>query len=78
MISFSRLDTKNLLSDLDIAVKKLGSKDFILDDNGNIAKCHICEIELTIEQLGNIANGSKLLFCDNPRCFATHLAKQKL
>ncbi len=78
MISFARSDVKNLLEDLDIPVRKIGTKDFILNDNGNIAKCHVCEMELTVEQLGNIAKGSKLLFCDNPRCFATHLAKQKL
>lgn len=78
MISFARSDTKNLLQDLNIHLKKVGNKDFILNENGNVAKCHICELELTLEQLGNIAKGSKLLFCDNPRCFATHLAKQKL
>ena len=78
MISFGRNDIKNLLGDLNISTRTIGSKRFVLSENGGIAKCHTCEVELTLEHVGNIAKGSKLLFCDNPRCFATHLAKQKL
>ncbi|MBU0459651.1 MAG: hypothetical protein KJ771_02480 [Nanoarchaeota archaeon] len=78
MILFRKEQTKTLLHDLDIPVRRAGDKEFILDENLEIAKCEICEFELTVDKLGNIAKGSNLLFCDNPRCFASHLANQKI
>jgi len=78
MILFEKNQTKELLTNLDIFMRRIGEKEFILDDHREIARCEECENELTINNLGNIAKGSKLLFCDKPKCFASHLAKQKL
>jgi len=50
----------------------------ILDNNGEIIHCTTCEKPLTVETVGNVAHGSRLLFCENPLCFARWVAKNKI
>ncbi|MCK4634605.1 MAG: hypothetical protein KAT37_01910 [Candidatus Aenigmarchaeota archaeon] len=74
LISFEKTDIKNIFKDLNIKTKEENGRNFIIDsETGGIEKCHICEKKLTTKNIGNIAKGSKLLFCDNPICFVTHL-----
>ena len=42
-----------------------------------IGKCNTCKKDLNIKNIGNIAKGKKgnLLFCDNPACFSSQVAK---
>ena len=61
-----------------MTIKEIEGKEYVLDDNKKIATCPECNKEITTKNLGNIAKGSNLLFCDNPACFVSHLAKQKV
>lgn len=76
LLTFTKEDTVAILSKLNIKTEEIGKFKIILDENGQPAKCEVCERELSTENLGNIAKGSNKLFCDNPACFATHLAKK--
>ena len=75
LVSFEIEQTKNILNTLDIKTGFLKKKEVVLDENDRQIKCEVCNESLHIGNVGNIAKGSKLLFCDNPICFATHLAK---
>lgn len=50
----------------------------VLTKDGNAVNCGSCEKPITENRVGTIAHGSRLLFCDNPVCFATWLAKNKI
>jgi len=76
MIVFSKNEIRGLLSHLDIKTKKMQEKEFVLDENNDVAACPVCGKDITTDKVGNIAKGSKIVFCDNPACFASHLAKQ--
>ncbi len=78
LIVFEKTEIKSLLSNLDVETKKVGPKEFILNEHRAIAECEECHQPMTLQNLGNIAHGSKLFFCDNPSCFASHLIKKKL
>jgi len=75
LISFGKNQAKNILDMLEIKTKDAGNLNIILDENGQVAKCEVCKKELSTNNLGNVAKGSKLLFCDNLACFSTYLAK---
>jgi len=76
LISFNKAETKEILTLLDIQTKVVEKKEFLLKVGNQIARCEECKHELTTDNLGNVAKGSKLLFCDNPACFAAHLANK--
>jgi len=76
LISFEKEQTKEILDLLEIRTKIIREVEIIFDENDKMAKCEVCNNKLNTSNLGNIAKGSKLLFCDNPACFATHLAKK--
>ena len=78
--SFNKGQTKQILNALDIETKKMGIKEFIVDETkeNKIAICPMCEEQLTPENLGNVIKGSKILFCDNPSCFNHYLIKRLL
>lgn len=76
LVSFKLEQTKEILDVLSIKTQKIGEIDVILNEMGQIAKCEICNKELSTKNLGNVANGSNLLFCDNSACFISHLVKK--
>ena len=76
LVSFEIEQTKEILNMLNIKTKSLKKEEIVLDENNRQVKCGGCNDSLTVKNVGNIAKGSKLLFCDNPICFATHLAKK--
>ncbi len=76
IVLFNKENAKNILGQFDFKFSPEEEGEAILKD-GEIVKC-ICETPLTVDNVGNIAHGSRLLFCDNPLCFATWVAKNKL
>jgi hypothetical protein len=76
LITFDKPDVVTILSKLGIRYEAREMKTVIINENGQVAKCEICDKELSIDNLGNIAKGSNKLFCDNPACFTAHLAKK--
>lgn len=75
LVSFEKDQTKMVLNLLSIKTKPVKENEIILNEDFHQVRCDVCCEALTTKNLGNIAKGSKLLFCDNPACFATHLAK---
>ena len=53
-------------------------KDVVINSNQEIVLCECCKKVITPSKVGTIAKGSRLLFCDNPVCFATWVAKNKI
>lgn len=76
VVSFKPKQVEEVLEVLNIQTEKRGEINVILNEAGQVAKCEICKKELSTGNLGNIANGSNLLFCDNPACFMLHLVKK--
>jgi len=50
----------------------------IIDESGEAATCYGCGTKMTTHNLGNVMPGSKLIFCDNPACFASYISEKKL
>jgi hypothetical protein len=74
LIAFEKDKILNILDDLNIKTKEVEDKIFLLENETNKVKtCPICEEQITTKNLGNIAKGSHLCFCDNPICFITYL-----
>ena len=75
LFAYKRSQTQGLLSSLGVKFEQRGGYEVVLGVEGEPAKCDVCEKELTANNVGSMAKGSLKLFCDNPACFATHLAK---
>lgn len=67
LILFKYEQIEEVLASLNLGVKEDGT---ILTERGEPAKCPACGDIVTKEHLGNIMPGSKLIFCDDPTCFA--------
>lgn len=52
------------------------SNDGALMENGKSVKCYSCSCILKEDNLGVIAPGTKIPFCDNPACYPKYLAKK--
>lgn len=76
LVSFEVNQTKDVLGLLDIRTRMTQDDEFILNELNQVAKCEVCNNSLTTKNLGNVAKGSNLLFCDDPDCFATHIARK--
>jgi len=64
------------IEQVDEIVEKVGLKfnknDYLIDDN-KIIKCKCCGHPIKKRNLGNILPGSKIIYCDNPTCFAEYM-----
>ena len=82
LVIFNKQNTRELLSDLDFKIKtiKTGkkSRQLVVSTDNNAIFCPTCEKEILLNRVGTIAHGSRLLFCDNPFCFASWVAKNKI
>lgn len=74
LISFDEANIQKILNLLDIRTKIIEKTEVLLKTDNQVARCEVCKKELTMDNLGNIAKGSRLLFCDNSACFTKHLA----
>ena len=77
VVLFNKENVKNILEQFDFKFSPEEEGTAIIDSEGNLVKC-TCGRLLTVETVGNIAHGSRKLFCDNPLCLATWVAKNKI
>ena len=82
LVIFNKSNTKDLLEQFDFKLvqRKIGTKsrEYVAKKDGQIVTCHGCQKELTPRKVGTISHGSRLIFCDNPMCFATWVAQNKI
>lgn len=76
LISFKNEQTGDLLRSLNVQIEKRGDKEVILNEIGQVAKCKICEKELSMDNLGHITHGSVDMICDNPACIVCSLVSK--
>ncbi|MFH1505883.1 MAG: hypothetical protein ABIE94_02745 [archaeon] len=77
MLEFEKEQIGGLISNLGFKLKKENNKEIVINQDGEIQKCFICEKKITKENVGSVAHGSNHLFCDNPLCFLSYLEKQR-
>lgn len=77
-VIFNKTDRRSLLEQFGFSIKGTGKHATIQDNAGNDVKCPCCDKLLYPRRLGTIAPGSRLLFCDNPTCFAVWIAEKKI
>ena len=73
MLAFKRENTKDVAMRLGYTISK--EEDII--ENGTSLVCPSCNKSLTIKNLGVISTGSKIVFCNNPACYAKYLAEKE-
>ena len=78
IVLFNKENVIEILKQFDFQFSLEEEGTAIIDSNREIISCSTCERPLTVETVGNIAHGSRKLFCDNPLCFATWVAENKL
>lgn len=83
LVVFSKEDIRQVLTDFNFRVqkKKIGENRYakiVVDSEDNPATCPSCKKEISVKKVGTIAHGSRLVFCDNPLCFATWVANNKI
>lgn len=83
LVVFNKNHTHVLLGQFGFKIvrKKISetkSEDIVIDKNNTHVLCECCKKPLTPSKVGTIAKGSRLLFCDNPVCFATWVVKNKI
>jgi hypothetical protein len=82
MVLFSSDGIEKVLSDFDFRVvsKTVENKKVraVINHDGEDVVCPSCEHLITESHVGTIAKGSRLVFCDNPVCFSTWIAQNKL
>lgn len=76
LIVFKKEQTEEILNNIGVEIEIKGDTKTILNELGEPATCESCKKSLSFDNIGNIAKGSNLLFCDNPYCFGSHLAKK--
>jgi len=78
MVVFERKDTATLLRQFGFGVRGTKKNSRVLLATGEKAVCGSCRKDLHVHNVGNIAPGSRLLFCDNPMCFSSWVASEKV
>lgn len=73
---------RKVLSDFDFRVAdrpfKDGTRKIVVDKQGREVCCPSCQQPVTENHVGTVAKGSRLVFCDNPICFSSWIAQNKI
>ena len=82
LVLFNKENTKTLLSQFGFQTNKLKSgnkqKEVVVNQNNDPIQCPTCDRHISVKKVGTMAHGSRILFCDNPLCFATWLVEHKI
>jgi len=78
LIIFNKENVEELLREFDFKFSLEEEGNAIIDSKGEIVGCETCKVNLTTDKVGNIAYGSRKIFCDNPVCFATWVVENKI
>ncbi len=68
MITYEPEDAPEILRKLGYEIKR----GYVLQD-GETVRCNCCGRAIRPSILGNILPGSRILYCDNPVCFAEYV-----
>ena len=80
---FNKTNIREILTDLEFKIykKKINEnayQEIVTNHDNQPICCSACKKEVPLKRVGTIAHGSRLLFCDNPLCFATWVANNKI
>ena len=78
LVMFNKDEVYELLSEFEIKTKKEKGKVYVVDKAGEPLLCDVCERKIEVKKIGSIAQGSRKIFCDNPLCLSSWVAKNKL
>lgn len=78
MVVFQKGNEAQVIEELGFRCEANGDSIHVLTSEGHQAVCDGCQKELTVERVGTVAPGSRLLFCDNPLCFSTWIANNRI
>ncbi|TRZ94663.1 hypothetical protein D4R78_06105 [bacterium] len=82
LVVFNKANTKEILKQFGFRTqtRRIGSKnkEFVIREDNEPAFCPACSKEISVKRLGTIAHGSRVIFCDNPLCFSTWVAQNKV
>ena len=83
LLVFNKDDVRAILTDLDFKIsnkrkEKNKFAEVVVTEDNDPVLCPTCEREIFVNHVGTIAHGSKLIFCDNPFCFATWVANKRI
>lgn len=78
LVLFDKKKVKDVITQFGFKVAKEGNKEVVVGDDKKPLQCPTCEKELIVKKVGTAVHGSRLLFCDNPLCFSTWIAENKL
>lgn len=78
LVAFSKANCGKLLTEFGFQIRQRDGKRLVLKSDNTTAQCDGCHKELTVNKVGTIAHGSRLLFCDNPTCFSDWIAEHKV
>ena len=72
VLIFKRKDALKVASRLGYEISENGK----IKENNSPVMCFSCGEELTKDNLGVIAPGSRIPFCNNPACYTKYLAEK--
>lgn len=82
LVIFKKENVKDLLSQFGFQIRRKGTgkneKYIVIDDDNQHICCPVCQKEIATKKVGTIAKGSRIIFCDNPVCFAVWVAQNKI
>ena len=78
LVLFDKKNTTDILNQFDFKIAKEGDNEVLIGTDKKPIQCPTCETNLSIKKVGTIVHGSRLVFCNNPLCFATWVAENKL
>lgn len=78
LIIFNKNEIPEILSEFGIQTRKEKERIVLVGEEGQVKCCDSCGKEMEINRVGSIAHGSHMVFCDNPICLASWVAKNKI
>jgi len=78
LVIFNKQEIVDLVTQFGFKIKKENGKDYLLEENGKVKCCEVCERKLEVKKVGSIAHGSRLVFCDNPLCLSSWVVENKI
>ena len=64
LIVFNKNEISELISELNVKIRREKGKTYVLNDEGEIRCCAVCKRKLEVGKIGSIAHGSVDIFCD--------------
>ncbi len=72
-VLFEKDEIEKILKELKVRVED----GKLVDSSGDSILCPVCQVPLTIENLGFCLHGSSIFICDNPSCAVAYLISRR-